>query len=133
VNRWWALLLGRDADREIGGPRPQVIGPGAPILVAPPVRLAWDEKRWDEYTTADGKQFVGRYRVFDEGRGRWRTFDGRILVRNGSVAAYIATRRWRLVRTRTGRVFNWSSRLGSACIGRSGRAARKVIHSPLGK
>jgi hypothetical protein len=92
VNRWLAQLLGTDADQSVPviGPRPHVIGPTPSATVAPPARLAWDEKRWEQHGSGDRVEVAGQYRVFDHRRHMWRAFDGRLVQQGRSIATYIA-------------------------------------------
>ena len=92
MNRWLAQVL--EAVFEPGipvtGPRPQVIGPRPSTVVGAPPRFAWDEKRWRRLDGNGQTELVGRYRVHDGRRNRWHEFDGRLVQRNGEIAAYIA-------------------------------------------
>lgn len=91
MNRWLAQLLRADADPKIViGPRPQVIGPKPSTTVQAPARFAWDEKQWRQSTSGDAIELIGRYRVFDESRKRWREFDGRLVQHGTDIAAYVA-------------------------------------------
>jgi hypothetical protein len=92
VNRWLELLLETVADQKIivVGPRPHVIGPTPSTTVAPPARLAWDEKRWEQRGSGDRLELVGQYRVFDRRRQAWRAFHGRLFQQGRTIATYIA-------------------------------------------
>jgi hypothetical protein len=91
VNRWLTKLLGVGADATVAvGPRPQVIGPQTAITVVPPPRFAWDEKRWRNSIARGETELIGRYRVFDGRRRRWREFDGRVIQNGAGIGAYIA-------------------------------------------
>jgi hypothetical protein len=89
VNRWLSQLLGVDGGPKVIGPRPQVIGPKPSLTVEAPPRFAWDEKRWRKRTSGHDVELVGQYRVFDQRRGRWREFRGRVVQQGGDIGAYI--------------------------------------------
>jgi hypothetical protein len=92
VNRWVERLLEVVADQKVPviGPRPQVVGPIPSATVAPPARLAWDEKRWEQQGSGNRVELIGQYRVFDRRRRSWRSFDGRIVQQGRSITTYIA-------------------------------------------